>query len=67
MKLGIAFMVIGTGLLVVSVPYAISGIVAGVFHAARGNLPGGIPSYVGIIGGCAGIALAGIGATRIFK
>ena len=67
MKLGVALIAVGIGLLILSVPYAISSIVSGVFHSTRGNLPGGIPPYVGIVGGCAGIALAGIGATRIFK
>jgi hypothetical protein len=67
MKLGIAFIVIGVGLIFLSVPYAISTIIGGVFHSTAGTLPSGALSVAGFVGIFAGIVLIGIGATRIFK
>jgi len=67
MKLGIVLLVLGVGLLIVSIPYSLWGIIAGFAQIEEGDLSGGIMAYLGIIGVVAGFVMTSIGAIRVFK
>jgi hypothetical protein len=65
LKLGILLLVVGIGLLVISVPYTISGVINGIFQS-KGSI-GGFSTYAGIFGAVAGILMIGIGVSKVFK
>ncbi len=67
MKLGIPLLVIGVALLLVSIPYSILTIFAGVIRITQSDLSGGLLAYSGIIGVILGFVLTTIGAVRVFK
>ena len=67
MKLGIALLVIGVSLLMISIPFSIWGVIAGVNQLMEEDLSGGVVAYIGIIGVVAGFVMTTIGAMRVFK
>jgi len=67
MKLGIALLVIGVALLILAIPYSISGIISGVTQLEEGNISGGVSAYYGIIGVVVGFVMTAIGAIKVFK
>ena len=67
MKIGIALLVIGVLLLVLSIPFSIALIIVGFTQITRGYITGGILSYAPIIGVILGFVTITIGATRVFK
>jgi hypothetical protein len=60
-------LVIGVALLILSIPFSIVGIITGVTRLTQGNVSGGIPAYLGIIGVILGFVLTTIGAVRVYK
>ena len=67
MKLGIPLLVIGVALLLISIPFSILSIVAGVNRLTQSDVSGGILAYAGVIGVLVGFVLTAIGAIRVFK
>ncbi|MFC2056321.1 hypothetical protein ACFLTO_01990 [Chloroflexota bacterium] len=67
MKLGIVLLVIGIVLLVLVIPYSISGIISGVIELEEGNISGRASAYYGVFGVIAGLVMVGIGAIKVFK
>lgn len=67
MKLGIALLAGGVILLILAIPYSILAIVVAVTQLQGGNVSGGIPAYLGIIGVIVGLVMTGIGAVKVFK
>ena len=67
MKLGIPLLVIGVALLLISIPYSILSIIAGVIRLTQSDLSGGVLAYLGIFGVVTGFVLTAIGAVRVFK
>ena len=67
MKLGIALLVVGVILLILAIPYSILAIVVAVTQLQGGNVSGGVPAYLGIIGVIVGLVMTGIGAIKVFK
>lgn len=64
---GIIILVIGVALLLLSIPYAIMGIITGVNQLGEGVISGGLSAYLGVIGVVAGFVMTTIGAIRVFK
>ena len=66
MKLGIPILVIGILLLLVSIPYSILSMFAGVIKLVQSDQTGGLMAYSGLIGVILGFILTAIGVTRVF-
>jgi len=66
-RLGIALLVIGVALLLISIPFSILGILAGLIQSTQVNLSGGVLAYSGIFGVVVGLVMTAIGAIRVFK
>jgi len=54
-------------LLILAIPYSISGIISGVTQLEEGNSSGGVSAYYGIIGVVVGFVMTAIGAIKVFK
>ena len=67
MKLGIPLLVMGVALLIVSIPFSILNIIAGVNRLTQTNLSGRVLAYSGIVGVVVGFVFTAIGAIRVFK
>ena len=67
MKLGIPLLVIGVALLLVSIPYSILSIFAGITRLEQADVSGGFLAYSGIMGVVVGFVMTAIGAIRVFK
>ncbi len=67
MKLGIPLLVMGVALLIISIPFSILNIIAGVNRLTQADLSGGVLAYSGIVGVVVGFVLTTIGAIRVFK
>ncbi|MFC2067833.1 hypothetical protein ACFLTP_02310 [Chloroflexota bacterium] len=67
MKLGIALLAMGITLLIISIPFSISGIIIGVNQLTQSDLSGGFIAYCGILGIVTGLVMTAIGAIRVFK
>ncbi len=66
MKLGVPLLVIGILMLVISIPYSILSMIAGVVRLTQNDLSGGLLAYLPLIGVVLGFALTAIGVTRVF-
>jgi len=66
-KLGIPLLVTGVALLLISIPFSILNIIAGVNQLTQADLSGGVLAYSGIVGVVVGFVLTAIGAIRVFK
>ena len=66
-KLGIPLLVVGVALLLISIPYSILSIIAGVNRLTQSDLSGGVLAYSGVVGVVVGFVLTTIGAIRVFK
>jgi len=66
-KLGIPLLVMGVALLIISIPFSILNIIAGVNRLTQADLSGGVLAYSGIVGVVVGFVLTAIGAIRVFK
>lgn len=66
MKLGIAIMVIGILMLIISIPYSIWSIISGAMRLIQNDLSGGLLAYSPLIGVVLGFLLTVIGVTRVF-
>ena len=65
MRLGIALLVIGIASLIISIPFSILGIFAGLIQLTQANLSGGVLAYSGIFGVVVGLVMTAIGAIRV--
>jgi TRAP-type mannitol/chloroaromatic compound transport system permease small subunit len=65
-RLGIVFVVIGVLLLLVTIPYSIIRMISSITELEQGQVSGGIPGYLLIIGVVLGFVLIIMGATEIY-
>jgi hypothetical protein len=66
LRRGIVFVVIGVLLLIITIPYSIIRMISGITELEQGQISGGIPGYLLIIGVVLGFVLIIMGATEIY-